>query len=210
MLLGVVIDRACNIGHEHGRADRPDPGTVEESQLKTWLEIFTNGLRWLRFRIDRALGFVPAVLSEGRWFAKTAQPTGPSPPPVAYQELEEERRSRRPSRFGRPPPRSRHGILDKLRVRALHELCDWLGLAFVPGRMWESLDEHGDPSEAVIHFARGVGCDPDAIRRRDHDALERLRTSVDLLFALDQLNRMADLGQKDEIEYSLFSSDSMP
>lgn len=37
--------------------------------------------------------------------------------------------------------------------------------------------------------------------------MERLRTSVDLLFALDQLDHMTGLGQKEEIEYRLFSSD---
>lgn len=107
----------------------------------------------------------------------------------------------------RREPISDHPTLATLRRRAVNELFDWLGLTVIPRQVWPILARTGDPGETIMLFARSLGCDPDRLRRRDTDEIERLQGAIDLLIVLNDLAPAFDLEQRRELEVILFSGD---
>lgn len=100
-----------------------------------------------------------------------------------------------------------HPVLRQLRRRALNDLFDWLELDFVPGQLLERSDHSSDPVAAFTTFLRSVGCDPERVRRREPEELERLRDVVDLLMAFGSLTARLEPARRDDLQLLLFSGD---
>ena len=108
---------------------------------------------------------------------------------------------------GPPYSETNHPALRRLRRRALNEIFEWLGLDYVPGELLERSDHSLDAVEALVTFLRGIGCDPEAVRRRDPAELERLNEAVDLLMAFGPLTRALDPAPRERLQRLIYSGD---
>ena len=165
-----------------------DSGLVEgDGARSSWLQRLWFRLLLLFRRIARLFGA-----------GETAQPVEPpSPEGFLFDRVP----------AGPPFDEVNHPTLRQLRRRALSELFDWLELDFLPGQLLERSDHSSDPVAALATFLRSVGCDPERVRRRDPEELDRLRLVIDLLMAFDSLTTRLPQGQRDSLQLLLFSGD---
>ena len=139
-----------------------------------------------------------------RWIARLF---GAAPPAESVAPADPEAFAFERSPEGPPFNDVNHPILRTLRRRALNDLFEWLDLDFVPGQLLERSDHSADPIAAFTTFLRSVGCDPEAVRRRDPEELSRLRDVVDLLMAFGSLTRWLQPAQRDALQLLLLSGD---
>ena len=178
--------------------DRPEP--IEASGM-TGGSDFAEGrnsspslLRRLWFRLRLLF----------RWIARLF---GAAPPAESVAPADSDAFAFERSPEGPPFTDVNHPILRTLRRRALNDLFEWLDLDFVPGQLLERSDHSADPISAFTTFLRSVGCDPEAVRRRDPEELNRLRDVVDLLMAFGSLTRWLQPAQRDALQLLLLSGD---
>ena len=94
--------------------------------------------------------------------------------------------------------------LKELQFAAARELLAWLGIRWIPSRFYSILAQEADPGHAIDSFARQLGCDPRAVRRRDPPALARLRSMALLLHQLETDRSPHTESQRSRLESLLF------
>ncbi|MBX9797597.1 J domain-containing protein [Sphingomonas sp.] len=86
----------------------------------------------------------------------------------------------------KPSPRTAER-LRKMRRRAAVDMFDQCGLGPFPGQFWRFVDSDVDPFVGVTQFLRAIGIDPDRVRRRDPQEIERANIVLELLFSIDHV-----------------------
>ena len=170
-------------------AERSQAGTAAAPGL---LARLIEALRDLWFHLLLLLGRAAHLFGVSRKAARVA-PVGAEAPPVVPD--------------GPPYTEANHPSLRRLRRRALNEIFEWLGLDYVPGELLERSDHSEDAVEALEAFLRGIGCDPQAVRRRDPAELERLGEAVDLLMAFGPLTRALEPAPRERLQRLIYSGD---
>jgi hypothetical protein len=150
-------------------------------------------LRFARFAVLSLLGLVPPLRPDPAPPSPTRRDDGPAP---------------RAAGGGDRFHDADHPVLQALRDKAIEDLFLWMGLDGVPPQMWDIARVEPDPAAAVAAFVRAVGCDPDAVRRRERAALSRLEAAVDALFAWSRAMRPTSDAERRRIQAMLFWADA--
>ena len=100
--------------------------------------------------------------------------------------------------------RAEHPILRTLRLRAGVELLAWLGVYWIPNRLLDLLHREADPGLAIQQFAQNLGCNPEALRFRNPEELNRFRVLTALLSQVESLPESLPASQLRHLDYLLY------